>query len=80
MGELPTEEVPVKTGTVFVVPLPVTVCAAALIASAVMQNANPIILLLCMVLLFVALDCTFVVLFVANQDILPPPPALSRSF
>jgi hypothetical protein len=29
MGELPTVEVPVKTGTVFVVPLPVTVCAAA---------------------------------------------------
>jgi hypothetical protein len=29
MGELPTAEVPVKTGTVFVVPLPVTVCAAA---------------------------------------------------
>jgi hypothetical protein len=29
IGELPTVEVPVKTGTVFVVPLPVTVCAAA---------------------------------------------------
>ena len=29
IGELPTAEVPVKTGTVLVVPLPVTVCAAA---------------------------------------------------
>lgn len=28
-GELPTVEVPVKTGTVLVVPLPITVCAAA---------------------------------------------------
>jgi hypothetical protein len=40
IGELPTVEVPVKTGTVFVVPLPVTVCAAALIA--INARPNPI--------------------------------------
>jgi ABC-type polysaccharide transport system permease subunit len=51
MGELPTAEVPVKTGTVLVVPLPVTVCAAALMENAAKQIAHPIICL-CMILPF----------------------------
>jgi hypothetical protein len=42
IGELPTAELPVKTGTVFVVPLPVTVCAAAPTAKATRQNPNRI--------------------------------------
>jgi hypothetical protein len=53
IGELPTDEVPVKTGTVFVVPLPVTVCAAALIANAAMQIATAAILL-CIVFLILS--------------------------
>ncbi|MGA7832727.1 MAG: hypothetical protein WCA21_17350 [Terracidiphilus sp.] len=53
IGELPTVEVPVKTGTVFVVPLPVTVCAAALIANATMQIATAAILL-CIVFLILS--------------------------
>jgi hypothetical protein len=53
IGELPTVEVPVKTGTVFVVPLPVTVCAAALIAKAAMQIAAAAILL-CIVFLILS--------------------------
>ncbi|MGA9130164.1 MAG: hypothetical protein WB425_18680, partial [Terracidiphilus sp.] len=53
IGELPTVEVPVKTGTVFVVPLPVTDCAAALIANDAMQIATAAILL-CIVFLILS--------------------------
>ena len=51
MGELLNVEVPVKTGNVPEVPVPVT-CAAALIANAAMQNANPIICLRMVLLSF----------------------------
>jgi hypothetical protein len=43
MGELPTVELPVKTGTVPEVPEPVT-CAAELIANAAIQSATDTIL------------------------------------
>jgi len=45
MGELPTVDVPVKTGTVPEDPEPVTVCAAAPTANAAMQRVTSIILM-----------------------------------
>jgi hypothetical protein len=41
MTELPTVELPVNKGTVFVVPLPVTFCAAALAAKSVRLTTIP---------------------------------------
>jgi hypothetical protein len=45
MGELPSVELPVNTGTFPAVPEPVTVCAVAPTANAAMQRVTSIILM-----------------------------------
>jgi len=52
MGELPTADVPVNTGTVPEDPEPVTVCATALTANAAMQIASPLFFMLITLLAF----------------------------